>query len=85
MVINIKIKPGAKRNSIMGFKDGYWHIAVSQQPIEGKANRALMEFLAKQLGIAKSCISILKGSKSRLKKVEINCISEKNIIDLLGG
>ncbi len=40
-------------------------------PVEGKANRELLAFLAKELGVSKSAISLRSGAKSRVKSVEI--------------
>ena len=40
-------------------------------PVEGKANRELLRFLAQELGVAKSLVSLRSGAKSRVKSVEI--------------
>ena len=85
VVVSVKIKPNAKQSTILGFKDGCLIVSVKEQPIEGKANKAMVELLAKHLGVAKSCVKLLKGAKSKLKKVEIECIDENTLKRLLGG
>jgi len=47
------------------------HVYVSQPPLEGKANRAVIEALAKYFGVKKSSIKLLKGEKSKTKLFEI--------------
>lgn len=55
-------------------------IKVAAQPIEGKANAALMVMLSKTLGIPKSCIKLLKGETSRTKQVQL--IGESNALEV---
>ncbi|ESQ88483.1 hypothetical protein ABAC460_15735 [Asticcacaulis sp. AC460] len=45
---------------------------VRAAPIEGRANEALIAFLAKTLGIPKSRLSLVAGDTSRLKQIEID-------------
>ncbi len=84
MIIDVKLKPNSKKSEILGFKDGCLHINVKEQPIEGRANKAMIEILAKKLRIAKSCIELKKGQKAKMKKVEIGCIDEKEILKIIG-
>jgi uncharacterized protein (TIGR00251 family) len=84
MLVDVKIKPNAKKSEVSGFKEGALLVSVKEQPIEGKANKAMIELLAKKLRIAKSCIELKKGSKSKLKRIEIDCIDEKNLKKILG-
>ncbi len=85
MVVSVKIKPNAKKSAVLGFRDNCLVVSVVEQPIEGKANTAMIKLLAKHLGIAKGCITLLKGAKSKLKKVNIDCIDDERLIKLLGG
>jgi hypothetical protein len=85
MVVMVRLKPNAKQNAVLGFKDNCLFVSVKEQPIEGRANEAMIKTLSKHLGIAKSCIKLLKGSKSKLKQIKIDCIDEKNLMKLLGG
>jgi uncharacterized protein (TIGR00251 family) len=70
MIIKAKVKTNAKNEKIVE-KEDYWEISVKEPPIEGKANKRIIELLAKHLKIPKSRIEIKKGSKSKLKIIEI--------------
>jgi hypothetical protein len=67
--ILVQTHPGASKNEVMRLEDGVWHIRVAAPPVEGKANRALIEFLSEALGVSKSRITIEKGVTSRTKRV----------------
>ena len=84
MIVDIKLKPNSKKSEILGFKDGCLHISVKEQPIEGKANKAMIEILAKRLKVAKGCIKLKKGQKAKTKKLEIDCIDEKEFFEIMG-
>ncbi len=70
--IKFKIKaiPGSKVNSIE-FLDEFIKIKIKQRALEGKANKAIIEYLSEILNIPKSKISILSGLTSGLKTIEI--------------
>ena len=52
--------------------DGTWKVKVAAAPEKGKANRALIEFLAEHLGVAKSRIRITSGETSQLKRIRVD-------------
>jgi uncharacterized protein (TIGR00251 family) len=52
--------------------DGTWKIRVTAVPEKGKANRALIEFLAEHLGVAKSRIRIMSGETSQSKRIRVD-------------
>jgi len=63
----IKVIPNAKRNA---FKDG--KVYLTAPAVEGKANQALVEFLAEHFNVKKRQIRIIRGLKSRQKVVEVD-------------
>lgn len=68
LIINIRISPNAKKNEII--RDGeIIKIKIATQPIDGKANKALIEFLSKNFKIPKTSIKILKGETSKEKTI----------------
>ncbi len=85
MIVHVRLKPGARKDEIVGMVDGYLHVNVREQAKEQRANRALVEVLAEYLGVARGCIKLKKGLKSRYKTVEIECIDEKTVNKLLKG
>lgn len=70
MKINIKVIPKAKQNAIKKEEETYkiWTIAP---PVEGKANKIVIELLSSYFNIKKSQIKIIRGKKSRDKIIEI--------------
>ena len=70
MKIDIKVIHGAKKNSLEQTEQGY-RVRLTAPPIDGRANDALIEFLAEHFQVPKSRIAIIKGLKSRNKTVNI--------------
>lgn len=74
-VFFVRVSPGADRNRILGEHDGALKVAVSAPPERGKANKALIAYLAKMLGVKKGDLQIAAGETSRTKRVELAGIS----------
>ncbi len=66
----IKVVANSKIN-LIDFCDEYIKIKITARAVEGKANKAIVEFLADTLSIPKSRISIVSGEKSSLKLIQI--------------
>lgn len=78
ILLKLRISPNSFKNEII--KDGdILKIKITAQPIENKANKALIEFLAKQFKIAKSSISIVKGETSKDKTLLLKVNDEEKI------
>jgi uncharacterized protein (TIGR00251 family) len=72
IILKVYLQPKSSKNEIVGlYRDGI-KIKVTAPPVEGKANEALIRFLAKELGISISSIEILKGHRSREKTLRIS-------------
>lgn len=69
--LEVKVTAGAKSN---GFKkeNGLYYIRIMAKAIDGKANKSIIEFLAKELNIKKKDIEIIRGEKSSKKIISIN-------------
>ena len=70
MIIELKVISGAKRNFFKE-EEGLIKVYLSAPAVDGKANKALVEFLAKHFKVRKSAIEIIKGLKSREKMINI--------------
>jgi uncharacterized protein len=69
-IYQIKVIPNAKKSSVT--QEGeLWKVHLSAPAVEGKANEALLEVLARHFGVKKRSVSILRGHKARLKLIEI--------------
>lgn len=69
--LNLLIKPQAKSNQIIGILDKRLKIAIAAAPVDGKANKELINFIAKLLKIKKSQIVITSGEASNLKQLQL--------------
>ena len=67
---NIKVIPNAKKNKLVE-EPGRLKVYLTAPAVEGKANAALIEFLAEHFKVKKNRISIIRGNKTRDKVVEI--------------
>ena len=75
ILIKLKISPNASKNQIIKEND-IIKLKVTAQPIENKANKAVIEYLSKILKVPKTSISIVKGDTSKEKTIFIT-ISDK--------
>ena len=66
----VKVIPNAKRNKLVE-EPGRLKVYLTAPAVEGKANQALIEFLAEHFKVKKNSISIIRGLTSREKVVEI--------------
>lgn len=70
-IVEVTIKPNAKKAAVREEEDGSLTVSVPAPPKDGKANKALIELLAKHFSVPKSRLSIVSGEKSKNKKIEI--------------
>ena len=78
VLVKLKISPNASKNAIIKDENGL-KIKVTAQPVENKANKALIEFLSKELKVPKSLIEIVKGGTSKEKTVLIKIFDDDKI------
>lgn len=74
MKIEVKVIPAAKKNFLKQ-DAGVFKVYLTSPAVEGKANKALIEFLSEHYGVPRRRIEIIKGLKSRHKIININDIS----------
>lgn len=79
VVLLVKAQPGAGKNELRGVQDGALKVCVTQVPEKGKANKAILERLAKELRIRKSQISLFSGELTSQKKFLISEIDETEL------
>jgi hypothetical protein len=71
MKLSIIVHPNAKNPRVEEDLLGTLHVYVHAPPLEGKANKAVLESLAKYFGTKKGSVRLLHGEKSKLKVVEV--------------
>ncbi|MBO8431482.1 YggU family protein [Spirochaetes bacterium] len=78
LIIKLKISPNASKNEIIRTEDGV-KVKITAQPIDGKANKCLVEFLSKTFKVPKSSIEIVKGETSKEKTLLIKVFDNDKI------
>ena len=82
LLVRLKIVPNSSKNDII-LEDGFIKVKVTAQPIENKANKALVEFLSKSFKIPKTSIEIVKGDTSKEKTVLLKTFDENKIEEII--
>ena len=72
VTLTLHIQPGAKKTEIAGLHGDALKIRLAAPPVDGKANEALVKFLAETLELPKSAVSLKSGQTSRRKVLEIS-------------
>lgn len=70
--VTVHVQPGAKTTSCAGIHGDALKIRLHAPPVDGKANQALIAWLAKTLGCPQSAIELIRGQTSRRKTLSIN-------------
>jgi len=71
VILDLHVQPGAKRSEFAGEHGGRMKLRLAAPAVDGKANEALIEFLAAYFGVPKRNVRIAAGLKSRQKRVII--------------
>ena len=71
IVLELHVQPGAKKTGFAGTHGGRRKLRLAAPPVDGKANAALVEFLAEEYGVPKRNVTIEAGLQSRQKRVRI--------------
>jgi uncharacterized protein (TIGR00251 family) len=77
--IRVKVVPRSSRNQLAGREENVYRIKVTSPPVEGKANKALIAFLAEKLDIPKRKIELLSGQRSRTKTIRIHHLTAEQV------
>lgn len=83
-ILHLRVQPGAKRTAVSGVFGDQLKIAVQAPPVDGKANEAVLRWLAKTLGLNKREVTLTSGQTSRDKRVKIQGIDAARIRAALG-
>ena len=78
-VFSVKVQPRAKKNAITGELGDALKLALTAPPVEGRANEACVDFLAKILELSRSSITIAAGATSRTKLIRVNGVTAAEV------
>lgn len=82
IIVKLKIVPNSSKNDIV-LEDEFIKVKVTAQPIENKANKALLEFLSKKFKVPKTKIEILKGDISKDKTILFRTYDENKRSEII--
>jgi len=76
VLLQLSVMPNAKRTEVDGLHDGALRVRLAAPPIDGRANDALVAWLAKSLGVPRRDVQVLRGESSRRKQVAVTVSPE---------
>lgn len=69
--LTVKATPRASRNEVIGLDPQGLRVRLQAPPVDGKANAALVELLAKALSLPRRAVAVVGGESSRLKRIRV--------------
>jgi uncharacterized protein (TIGR00251 family) len=82
-VLNVRVVPRSSKSLIDGVADGSLRVRLAAPPVDGAANAALIELLARYFGIPKSRISILSGQRAKQKRLLLRGVDPSQVRERL--
>lgn len=83
--LRVYCQAGARYTQVDGWHDGRLKIRLKAPPVEGKANKALVEWLSRRLGLPTSQVRISAGAKSRFKTLQIEGATAQEVLGKLSA
>ena len=77
IIFKIFVQPRSSKNTVVGLHDGALKLKLTAPPVDNAANKMVIAFLSKQLGVSKSRIEIISGHTGRNKQVLLRYSSDK--------
>jgi uncharacterized protein (TIGR00251 family) len=84
VLLNIRVQPNSSKEETGEVRNDALIIRLNAPPVEGKANDALIRFLSKRLGVAKSRVTLVQGERGRNKLVAIEGLGAREAAMRLG-
>ena len=80
LMLELYVQPRTSKNMVVGPYGDYLKVAITAPPVEGKANKHLIKFLAKYFDVPQKHIKILKGENSKYKSILVS-VPQKHLLD----
>ena len=84
VVLDLHIQPGAKKTEVVGRHGDALKIRLAAPPVDGKANAALVAFIAAKVGAGRTAVEVVSGQTSRAKRVRVAGITAADELKGLG-
>lgn len=75
VMIDLRVQPGAGRSAIVGRHGDAVKVRIAAPPIDGRANAAILELLAEELGVKQADVELVSGETGRSKRVRVGGIN----------
>ncbi len=85
ITLTLHIQPGAKKTEFAGLHGDALKIRLAAPPVDGKANEALVRFVAETLGLARTAVELKSGQTSRRKVLEVRGTGVEAVAALAGN
>jgi uncharacterized protein (TIGR00251 family) len=85
VTFDVLVQPRASRAKLGPIHDGRLKVAVTAPPVDGEANAAVIEVLAKAIGVARGAVRVIAGTSSRRKSVQVDGVARAAIETLIEG
>lgn len=85
MRFSVRVQPRSSRSGVDGVVGDALRVRVHAPPVEGAANEAVVDVLARALGVSRGAVRIVSGAGSRSKLVEVAGVSVAQVEGLAGG
>jgi uncharacterized protein (TIGR00251 family) len=82
--IAVRVQPGARRDEFVDIRDGVLIARVKAPALEGRANRALCQLIARRVGVKAARVKVVRGERSREKLVRVEGIDLATLTAALG-
>jgi uncharacterized protein len=80
----VKVQPRARKNALVGEMGDVLKISLTAPPVDGQANEACIEFLAKLLKVPRSSVTIASGHTGRHKVIRVAGVTAEQVRERLG-
>ena len=77
--LRVRVMPNAKKSEFSGSRENELLLRLNAPPVDGKANKAAIEFIAKFFGVTRASVVLVSGEKSRHKNFEILGLERSDI------
>ena len=81
--VRVKVNPRSGKNQLLDLRSDTIRVKLTAPPVEDKANQALIEFIARALGVPKGDVEIVSGKKSRQKTIQIRGLELGQLVEKL--
>ena len=83
--VKIRVIPNARKTEFSGYRDDELLLRLNAPPVEGKANKAAIEFLSEYFGVSRAAVILLRGESSRHKIFQIVGLESGDLERKLAG